>query len=259
MKMSWIRSSKSTAVLVLLLVAVAAVGTAAAVTTASTEAPEEASVGEEVTVSVTLTDLYNESDNWTLNGTTQLNNVTGWEVTKIQPNGSENTESFDGQTAFETRVESADNLDSIEVTITGDVPAVEQFSYEPRQTFVAADLNRIVGENVNDVEEVTVHHYTNESRDARAAIDEAESAVNGTDSSEAQETLASAISAYDNGNFPNAIDLAEEAQNDAESAEQSAQTMQLILLGGGALVLVVLLGGGFYYYRSQKDDYDKLR
>jgi hypothetical protein len=259
MKMSWIRSSKSTAVLVLLLVAAAAVGTAAAVTTDATEAPEEAQVGDEVTVSVTLTDLYNESDNWTLNGTTELNNVTGWEVTKVQPNGNENTESFDGQTAFQTSIESADNLDSVRVTITGDVPAVEQYSYEPRQTFVGADLDRIVGENVNDVEEVTIHHYTNESDEARAAIEEAEEAVNASDSSEAQETLESAISAYDNGNFPNALNLAEEAQNDAESAQQSAQTTQMLLIGGGVLVLLLVIGGGFYYYRSQQDDYDKLR
>lgn len=261
MKMSWIRSSKSTAVLVLLIVSVAAVGTAAAVTTASTEAPEEAQVGEEVTVSVTLTDLYEDGNGaWTLNGSTELRNVSGWSVTKVQPNGNENTTTFEGQQAFQVRIASEENLDEVRLSITGDVPPVEAYSYRPPQEFVAAELSQVRGENVNDLETVAVHHYTNESRTASQAISEAEEAVNASDSSEARETLDSAISVYEGGtNFGEARNLAQEAQDEAESAQQSAQTTQTLLIVGGVVVLLLVIGGGFYYYRSQQDEYDKLR
>lgn len=258
-KMSWIRSSKSTALLALLLVTVAAVGTATAVTASATSAPEEAQVGEEVTVTVTLTDLYAENDDWTLNGTTQLQNVTGWEVTKVQPNGSSTTESFDGQQSFQTEIASADNLERVNLTITGDVPAVENYTYDPRQTFVAANLDRIKGDNVNQIREVTIHHYTEQSRQARQAIDDAAEAVDGSGSDEAQSDLDRAISVFESGNFDDASSLAQDAQDAAESAEQSQQTLQLALYGAGALVVLALIGGGAYWYRSQQDDYDKLR
>ena len=256
--MSWIPSSKGTTLLVLFVLVVAAVGTATAVDTSS-DAPEEAQVGEEVTVTVELTDLYNESGDWTLNGSTQLENVTGWEVTKTQPNGEETTETFDGEQSFDTEITSDANLDTVEVAITGDVPSVENYTYRPRQTFLGADLNRIVGDNTNQITEVRIHHYTNESSEARQAIADAESAVNGTNSDEAESDLESAISAYDNGNFENARNLAGDAQSAAESAEQSEQTTTMLLLAGGAVLVIALIGGGVYYYRSQQDDYDKLR
>ena len=257
--MSWIRSSKSTALLVLFVLAVAAVGTATAVSVDSTDAPEEAQVGDEITVTVTLTDLYNESDNWTLNGSTQLTSVTGWEVTKIQPNGNENTESFDGQQAFETEIASGDNLEEVELTITGNVPEVENYTYRPRQTFVAGEFNRVVGQNVNQIDSVEVHHYTNESRTARQAIADAESVVNGSDSQDAQSRLQTAIDAFEDSSFDVAQTNAEDARNTAESAEESAQTTQLIIYAVVALVVLGLVGGGIYYWRSQQDDYDKLR
>jgi hypothetical protein len=223
------------------------------------DAPAEAQVGEEITVSATITDVYETADQWRLNGTTELRNVTGWTVTKVTPSGETNTTQFDGATDFEVAITGEENIDHINVTITGDVPPVEQFSYDPPQSFVAANFDRIQGNNVNDIETITVHHYTNESKQARQLIDEAIAAVNDTSSNDAQSDLDSAISAFENKNFPNAKDLSQSAIDAAESAEQSQQTTQLILYGVGALVVLALLGGGVYYWRSQQESYDKLR
>jgi len=257
--MSWIRSSKSTTLLVLFVVAAAAVGTAAAVSVSSTESPEEAQVGQEITLSATMSDLYAESNDWTLNGTSQLRNVTGWEVVKTLPNGSETTTTFEGQRNFSVRIRNSENLDTVTVSITGTVPPVEAYSYRPRQTFVAGEFERVVGGNSNTIDRITVHHYTNESRDAREQISQAEGVINGSGSDEAQSDLEGAISSYENGNFPNAVNLSQSARSTAESAQESQQTTQLILMGAGAVLVLALLGGGIYYYRSQQDDYDKLR
>lgn len=262
--MSWIRSSKSTALLVLFIVSVAAVGTAAAVTVDSTDAPEEAQVGEEITVSVTLTDLYGgdgNAESWTLNGTTQLQNVTGWTVTKIQPNGNEETisEPFEGSQSFEVEVASEENLDRVQVEITGNVPSVETPSYRPPQGFTAAALSQVRGDNTNEIETVTVHHYTSQTRATRNNIRDAEEAVNGSSSGDAQDRLDNAIEAYDGGNFDVANSTAQDAQDTAEDAQQSEQTMQFVLIGVGAVAVLLVIGGGVYYYRQQQDDYDKLR
>jgi len=256
--MSWIRSSKGITLLAVLVFAFAAVGVVTAVSV-SADAPAEAQVGEEITVSATISDVYETSEQWTLNGTTQLQNVTGWEVTKVTPSGDENTTRFDGSTTFDVPISAEENLDHVNVSITGDVPPIETFSYDPPQSFVGADFTRIEGNNENAIETITVHHFTTDSSDARALIDEADEAVNETSSDEAQSDLSGAISSFENGNFPNAKNLSQSAIDAAESAKQSQQTTQLVLYGVGALVLLALLGGGIYYWRSQQDDYDKLR
>ncbi|WP_181685761.1 hypothetical protein [Halorhabdus salina] len=258
--MSWIRSSKGLALLAVLVLTFAAVG---AVTAASVQAdaPAEAQVGEEITVSATITDVYETADQWQLNGTTELRNVTGWTVTKVTPSGEETTTQFDGATDFEVAITGEENIDHINVTITGDVPSVEDYSYDPPQSFVAADFNRVQGNNVNDIETISVHHYTEESNQTRQVIDEARQAVEESDSEDANATLTNAIGVFNGGgeNFAEARSLAKDAKNTAESAEQSAQTTQLILYGVGALVVLALIGGGIYYWRSQQESYDKLR
>ena len=258
--MSWIRSSKGITLLAVLVFAFAAVGVVTAASV-SADVPAEAQVGEEITVSATISDVYETSKEWTLNGTTELDNVTGWEVTKVTPSGDENTTRFGGSTTFDVPITGAENLDHIEVSITGTVPPVEQFSYDPPQSFAAADFTRIEGNNENDIETITVHHYTAESSQTRAVIDEASEAVEDADSQDARDTLDSAIGVFDGSgeNFGEARNLAENAKSTAESAKQSAQTTQLVLYGVGALVVIALLGGGVYYWRSQQDDYDKLR
>ncbi|MFW6018909.1 MAG: hypothetical protein ACOCPX_08805 [Halapricum sp.] len=258
--MSLIPSSKATAVLVTLLIAAAAVvGTAAAVTTSDTASPEQAQVGEEVTVELTLTELYDEDSDWTLRGTTQLENVSGWQVTQTYPNGTAVEENYESQSEFELEISEGDNFESITVSITGDAPAVEEFSYDPPQSFDGAELTKVIGDSESVIETAQIHHYTSESRDAREAIEDAETAVEDSDSDEAESRLQRAIDAYNAGNLDNAIGSAEDAENTASEASQSQDTMQLLLYGVGALVVLALIGGGVYYYRNQQDDYDKLR
>ncbi|ACV11477.1 conserved hypothetical protein [Halorhabdus utahensis DSM 12940] len=258
--MSWIRSSKGVTLLAVLMVAFAGVGVVTAVSV-SPDAPAEAQVGEEITVSATISAVYEPSSEWTLNGTTELRNVTGWEVTKITPSGDENTTRFDGSTSFEVPITSDENLDRIDVSITGDVPPVETFSYDPPQSFVGADFTRIEGNNENDIETISIHHYTENSSQTRALLDEASTAVENASSQDARDTLDNAIGVFNGGgeNFQQARSLAEDAKDTAESAKQSAQTTQLVLYGVGALVVLALIGGGIYYWRSQQNDYDKLR
>ncbi|QSG12873.1 putative membrane protein [Halapricum desulfuricans] len=257
--MNSILSSKRTAVVVALVIAAAAVGTVAAVQPSDTAAPDEAGVGEEVTVEVTLSELYETDDDWTLRGTTQLENVTGWDVVQTYPNGTTAEVSYEGDSEFERQISSSDNFESITVSITGDAPAVESFSYQPPQSFAAAELTKIVGDSESVIEAVEVHHYTNESENARQIIQDAETAVSDADSADAESDLQNAIDWYNEGEFDRAISNAENAEQTANEATQSQDTMQLLLYGVGALVVLALIGGGVYYYRNQQDDYDKLR
>lgn len=258
--MSSIPSSKGTAALVALLIAAAAVvGTAAAVGTSDISAPDEAQVGEEVTAEVTITELYEPDSDWTLRGTTQLENVTGWQVTQTYPNGTVVEENYEGESEFELEISDGDNFESITVSITGDAPAVEGFSYEPPQSFEAAELVKVIGDGESVIETAEVHHYTEESRSARQTIESAEAAVNDADSADAESDLQNAIDWFNEGEFDRAVSNAEDAEQTASDASQSQDTMQLLLYGVGALVLIALIGGGIYYYRSQQDDYDKLR
>ena len=156
-------------------------------------------------------------------------------------------------------IEAGENLDHVNVTVTGTVPEVEAFSYDPPQSFEAMTLTREGGGDVAEIETVSVHHYTSDSADARSVLDDARSAVNNSDSDEARNRLDTAISAFEDGSFDAARTAAEDAKSTAESAESSAQTMQYVLYGVGAIVVLALIGGGIYYYRSQQDDYDKLR
>ncbi|QSG15900.1 putative membrane protein [Halapricum desulfuricans] len=259
--MNSIPSSKGTALLVTLLIAMAAVGTAAAVTTSETTAPEEAQVDEEVTVEVTITELYEPDDDWTLRGTTQLDNVTSWQVTQTSLNGTtvEPDENYAGQSEFELDVSSGDSFRSITISVTGDAPDIDDFSYNSPQTFDGMKLTKALGGGESDIETVEIHHYTEDSREARNAIESAEAAVNGTDSADAESDLQNAIDWYNEGEFDRAISNAESAEQAANNAQGSNDT-PVLLYGIGAIVVLVLIGGGVYYYRSQQQDsYDKLR
>jgi hypothetical protein len=259
MKMSLIPSSKGTAAVVALVIAMAAIGTVVAVEPTSTSAPDEAQVGEEVTAEISLSDLYSEDTDWTLRGTTQLQNISSWQVTQTYPNGTTVTETYEGQSQFELDVTSSDNFDTISVSITGDAPSIQDYQYDPPQQFEAAKLTKVIGEGESNIETVEVHHYTNESRTAWNAINEADEAVQNSDSTDAESDLGDAINDYNQGDFDRAITNANEAKEKANEAQQSQDTMTLILYGVGALVVLALIGGGVYYYRNQQDSYDKLR
>jgi len=140
------------------------------------------------------------------------------------------------------------------------VPAVDNYTYEPRETYSLWELDAIKGDSESDLNESEIHHYTNDSKDARQTIDEAAVAINESGNpQEARNSLNSSISAYDNGNFANAIDLANRAQDEAEQVEQSQQQTQTLIFAAVAVVVLVLVGGGIYYWRQQQDEYGKLQ
>jgi flagellar basal body-associated protein FliL len=262
-KMSWIPSSKGTALVVLLALSLAAAGTAAGLSVAEQSAPSEAEAGQQVQASVVLEDPFVDTTNeWTLEGNTELLGDTAtWTVT-INDQGEEINETvYEGQN-FSQALDSANGGDEVVIEVSGETPSPEgSYSYDPPQSFTIYDLNRVTGNSQTDIENgsQTVHHYTNESRTARQAIDAAAEAVNASDSSSAQDTLESAISSYDNGNFGNAQNLANDARSEAEDAEQSQETQQTILYAAVAIVILLLVGGSIYYWRSQQDDYGKLQ
>ena len=86
---SWNHSSRLTAVLAVCLLAAAAVAPAAAVSVAETDAPDSAAVGEEVSLTITLSELYREPslEEWELTGETALENPT-WTVVYYDQTGS---------------------------------------------------------------------------------------------------------------------------------------------------------------------------
>mgnify|MGYP006271253037 FL=1 len=258
-------SSRCFKLLVACLVLLAAVAApAAAVSVGDSAVPEEAAVGEQVSATVTLDELYKnpQLESWTLQGETNLTDVT-WTVTTYDQTGSKlDQQSADGAN-MSADVAAADDVSEVKVKVTGTVPEVTNYSYDPAQQFLLMSLTQARdGGSSTEIETWQTHHYTEESASAREALDEAESAVESADSQQAEKTLTNAVSAYNNANgaegFDLATELANEAQSQAESAEQSDQTMQLALYAVGGLLVVGLLVGGFVWYRSQQDSYDKL-
>jgi len=261
--MSWIRSSKGTALVVLLVLSLAAAGTAAGLSVTEQSVPDEAEAGQQIEASVVIEDPFVDTTNeWTLEGNTELvDDSATWTVT-INDQGEEIDETvYEGQN-FSQLLNSANGGDEVVIEVSGEAPSPEgAYSYDPPQSFTIYDLNRVTGNSQTDIPNATqtVHHYTNDSRTARQAIDAAAEAVNESGSSGARSTLNNSISSFDNGNFGNAEDIAQDAQSEAESAEQSQETQQTILYAAVAVVILLLVGGSVYYWRSQQDDYGKLQ
>jgi hypothetical protein len=155
-----------------------------------------------------------------------------------------------------------DGVSEVEVKVTGTVPEIEAYSYEPPQSFLLAELTQVRdGGTSNEIGSWTAHHFTPESAAARAELDAAKSAIeaaSGANTDEAEKTFANAVSAYENANFELATELANEAEAKAKSAQQSKQTTRLAMYAVGGLVAVGLLVGGVLWYRSQQDSYDRL-
>jgi hypothetical protein len=243
---------------------VSAAGPAAAMSASASGAPDEKQVGEDVESTFTITKPFSEYDAWTLNGETELNDVT-WTVQLFDQGGSKiDQTSYDGQ-SFNHSLEKSDAF-QMKVVVKGTVPEVENYSYDPAQELVLAELNQHRdGGSSADIDAWTFRPYTAESQEARDAIDSAREAIDSAESSGAsvsgaEDTLDNAVSAFDAENFGNAVDLAEEAETKAESSQQSSQQTQMLLYGAaGLLALVVVVGGALWYRSNQQDDYDKLR
>ena len=258
-KTSWNRFSKLALACLVALTALAA--PVAAVSVAEDDVPSEAQVDSKVTTTVTLNELYQnpQLESWTLAGSTELTDVT-WTVTYYDQTGAKvNQQSFDGRNFSGASIDAGDGTSEVEVRVTGTVPQVDDYTYEPPQSFTVMALEQTrEGGSTNEIDTWTATHYTQESREARNEIDDAASTVEEVNDEEAERRLGNAIEAYDGEEFTLATDLAGQAEERAQQTQQSNQRMQLILYAVGGLVIVGLVVGGFLYWRSQQSGHDKL-
>lgn len=259
-KTSWSRCSS----LLLAVVLIASLATpAAAVSVADQSVAEEAEVGEQITATVTLEELYRnpEISEWDLAGETNLTNVT-WTVYYYDQTGALVTqESYDGQSFRGATVRADDGVSEVEVRIEGTVPEVESYTYDPPQEFTLMELAQTrEGGATNDIDTWTAHHYTADSDAARSAMDEARATIDATDAdtSEAEDDFDKAVDAYESGNFDLATTLANDAQEKAEASQESSERRQLLLYAAVGLVVIGLVVGGVYVYRSRQQTYDRL-
>jgi hypothetical protein len=249
--------------LAVVVVAAAAAAPAAAASIGSENVPDDAQVGQQITATVTLTELYRspQLEEWQVTGRTSLTNAT-WTVVLYDQTGAKVTqESNDGATLNATAVKAADGTAEVEVRVTGTVPRIGSYSYDPPQRFTVMALTQgRPGGSSTSLGEWRATHYTPASREARTALEEAQSTIQSTDAdtSQAESTFARGVDAYEGGNFDNAAGLARDAQSQANAAARSSRTVELALYGAGALVLLGVVVGGVLWYRNQGDSYDKL-
>lgn len=264
MMMNSNRYSKLLTLLLATTLVVSAVAPAAAMSASASGAPENAKVGSDVSATFTIEKPFSDYDSWTLNGSTELSDVT-WTV-KLYDQGGDKIDqsSYDGQ-SFDHSLDKSDAYE-VEVKIEGTVPEVTNFSYSPAQNLLFAELTQVRegGSSEAIADPWTFRPYTEESDEARSAIENAEGTIadaeeSGAGVSEAEDTLTDAISAFDGENFELATDLADKAEKNADSSQQSNQQTQMLLYGGIGLLALVLVVGGLFWYRNQQDDYDRLR
>jgi len=262
--MSSIRCSRATVALLCVVGLLAVAGTAGAFSVSTDgSVPTETVVGSEVSVTYVIDDPYTDTPSeYTLAGATDLEDVS-WTVTVLDRGNTVYDETY-GSQSFRQSLDGDGDQDGDEVRIQleGTVPAIENYTYEYKERYTIATLARVTGNNENEFRNDTAHHYTNDSREARQAINASQQAVADApgDNTDAQAQIDRAISAYEAQDFDNAVSLAADAQEQAQQAQQSQQTTQTLLYAAAAVVLLLLLGGGgFYLYsQSQADDYSKL-
>ncbi|QDX40555.1 DUF4398 domain-containing protein [Salarchaeum sp. JOR-1] len=264
------RSSRAVvAVLGLVLLVAAVAPAAAAVPSIDGSAPDTAEVGSTVDRTYTLTDLFTEYNEWTLTAETDLSEVT-WTVTTYDNTGQQIAqETYTGQ-SFQHALVASDGAVRATVRLQATVPEVSEslWSYDPPQQYTVAEFAQTQqGGSSTTISEYLTRPYTQQSSQARTQIDQAKAAIQDAENSDvsvsdAKATLQNAVSAYNNANFQLAVDLANEAEQQAEdalsAAQQSQQTTRLLLYGGVALVVVLLAAGGYLLYRRNQGSQDKL-
>lgn len=261
------RCSKLFSLLLVVTLALSMVVPATAISTEGKDVPNDATVGDSVTATMTLTDLYSDYEQWTLDGQTELTDVT-WTVTTYDQAGNQKAkESYDGQ-SFDHSLSLDSDASEAVVTVSGTVPEIENFTYEPQQEFTFAKLSQTrAGGTSEEIETWTANYHTEDSEKARDAIVDAQDAIDdapsGANTADAESTVDNAVSAYEAGNFDNAVDLAGKAKESADSAskgaERSEQRKELLMYGGAAILGLVVIGGVGFWYRSQRQDNYRLR
>jgi hypothetical protein len=259
-------SSRSSRVVLVLVLVAALAAPAAAVSVADTDVPEEAAVGSQITATVSLDRLYRspELERWELRGQTELTDVS-WVVVYVDQTGAtRDRQQFTGQSFSGATVAAADGTSEVTVRVTGTVPGIDEFSYDPPQSYELVTLTRAQqGGASAAIDSWTSHHYTRTSDGARESLDAAAAAIEradaaGANTNTARESFESAVDAYESGNFDNARRLADRATTEADSARSSARTRSRLLLAGAGLLVVGAVVGGVLYWRSQQGPGDPL-
>lgn len=260
MKTNW---SRCFSALVALLVLVSAAAPAAGVTTSNESVPTKGQVGEQISATVTLSDLYADTqwETWQLTGGTELRNVV-WTVTFYDQTGSKvDQKSFSGRNFTGATVAAADGTSEVRVNVTGTVPAIRSYSYDPAQsmTLLSLDQTRESGAR-NELATRTFRPYTTASANARAELDNATAALadSSANTRAAEHRFDDAVQAYSEGSFGLATSLAIETRSDVESAERKANLVQMAVYGVGGLLAAGLAVGGLFFYRSRRNEYDRL-
>lgn len=247
-------SSRCSSVLVVFCALVLAVGVAGAVSVTD-NAPREAQVGTTVEATFELTELYSEYENWQLQGQTELSNVT-WTVEEINAADAviqSESGTYDGQ-RFAHPIGIESGAVRVQVTVTGTAPTIENHTYDPEEEFLVTALIQARQNGTSAaIGAARAHHYTEDSQEARQAIEDAQAAITEAGGhEEAERTVDAAISAYENENFENAVNLATQAEETASQARASQGRTQLILMGVGALILLGIVIGGVIYWRNSR-------
>lgn len=275
----------------LVVLGVVVAGTAAAVSVAEEDVPERAEVGETVTASITLEELYQNPnyEEWSVAGETELRNVT-WTVEFISQTGDEIRQvEVDGQSLNQSAVENAEELSvnagaetsaaEVQVQVTGDVPEIEEYSYpelgqdgeQESFSIVTLTQDRGAGGTSNTIanpdggEGWQTVHFTPESQSARDALDSArqtiqEAQAEGLDVSEAESDFGQAREAYQEENFELAQDLAGDAEAIAQDElDNQGGGLPITIIAGAAVVLLVVAAAAVYVYRQNQEPDTKLR
>lgn len=245
--MSWIRSSESALLVVLVAVTLLTAGTAAAISVSGSP-PGAAAVGEQVSMEASLEDPFQDApDQWTLEGSTDLENAT-WTVQILAQGDPVDTVDAGGQ-SFSYELNASTSATDVEIQLDGTVPGEIEYDYENLDTenYSVMTITRESDGVGNEIQSWDVHRFTEGSQNARDAIDNAIEAVGGQN-----DKINQAISSYNNGNFENAQALAEEAQSGAQSS-------QLLLMIAGVVVALAILVGVIYYWRQRRKQGDKLQ
>jgi flagellar basal body-associated protein FliL len=259
-------SRSSSVVLAALVVLLAATVPAAAVSVTGEDVPAEAQVDRQVSATVTLEELYQnpQSEQWQLSGETALTDVS-WTVVFYDQTGSQvNLVEPTGQSFSGIGIAANSGTAEVEVRVTGTVPGIDSYSYDPAQEFLLMELTRgQEGGASSTIDSWQTHHYTERSASARDAIDQAGSAIesareSGANPADAQADYEDAIAAYNDGSFDVASNLADRATEQATQAQESQRTQRLIIYAVVALLVVALLVGAVVYWRSQQGPDDPL-
>ena len=253
------RCSKLAAVIVFVVLAAAVPAGAVSI---SGDTPNTVEVGTSQTLTYEVTDLYSDYNQWTLHGQTQLTDVS-WTVTLYDQTGAQIArETYNGQ-SFDQTINSENDVTRVEVRLEGTVPAVDSYSYQPPQSTTLATFSQVQeGGTSSDLQSFSARPYTADSQEARNAIASAAEAIeqagDSADVSDARSDLQDAKEFYNSGNFQQAIQNANEAEQAANAAASSAQQTDMLMLAAGGVVVLLIVLGGVYWYLQQRDTYDKL-